>query len=81
MATVWRSSCPFLGPFDGRRPVVGYEPWPTPTWLSDKRSDPNELMNLAESEPAKLREMQVAFRKTLIRLQAPPEQIERLGLS
>jgi arylsulfatase A-like enzyme len=70
-----------LGAFDaGRRPVIDYMPWPTPTWLSDKRSDPNELVNLAEREPARLREMQSALRETLIRLQAPPEQIERLGL-
>jgi hypothetical protein len=70
-----------LGPFaDGRRPVVGYRPWPTPTWLSDKRNDPNELVNLAEHEPAKLREMQAALRETLIQLHAPPEQLERLGL-
>ena len=60
--------------------MIDYEPWPTPTWLSDKRSDPNELVNLADRAPAKLREMQAALRETLIRLQAPPEQIERLGL-
>jgi arylsulfatase A-like enzyme len=70
-----------LGPFaDGRRPVVGYLPWPAPTWLSDKRSDPNELVNLADRAPAKLRQMQAALQETLIQLRAPPEQIERLRL-
>ena len=70
-----------LGAFaGGRRPVIGYQPWPTRTWLSDKRNDPNELVNLTEREPAKLRQMQDALRETLIQLQAPPEQLERLGL-
>lgn len=70
-----------LGPFaDGRRPVIGYKPWPTPTWLSDKRCDPNELVNLVDREPEKLREMQDALRSALDQLQAPPEQIVRLGL-
>ncbi len=70
-----------LGPFaDGRRPVIGYQSWPVPTWLSDKRSDPNELVNLAAREPDALRRMQAALRAQLVRLEAPPEQIVRLGL-
>ena len=70
-----------LGPYEnGRRPVIGCKSWPTPTWLSDKREDPNELVNLAEQRPDKLREMQRALKRKLIELKAPPEQIERLGL-
>ena len=61
--------------------MIDYRPWPTPTWLSDKRNDPNELTNLADRELVKLRQMQDALRETLIQLQAPPEQLERLGLS
>ena len=60
--------------------MIDYEPWPTPTWLSDKRSDPNELVNMAEQAPAKLRQMQRVLRETLIQLQAPSEQLDRLGL-
>lgn len=70
-----------LGPYaDGSRPVRECASWPTPTWLSDKRSDPNELVNLAAQEPTKLRELQQALRQQLIDLQAPPEQLTRLGL-
>jgi len=83
----WHGTClarflPYpLGPFEGgRRPVIDYRPWPTPTWLSDKRSDPSELVNLVEREPATLRAMQAALLEMLIQLQAPAEQIERLGL-
>jgi hypothetical protein len=50
------------------------------TWLSDKRSDPNELQNLADERPGKLLEMQQALRRKLEELDAPPEQIQRLGL-
>jgi len=66
---------------DGRRAVVGYESWPCPTWLSDKRSDPNELRNLAEARPDKLAEMQRAVRQTLAAIGAPKEQLVRLGLA
>jgi arylsulfatase A-like enzyme len=70
-----------LGPYEaGRRPVRDYRSWPVPTWLSDKRSDPNELSNLAQAKPEKLRELQRALRQELVRLQAPPEQSDRLGL-
>lgn len=71
-----------LGEYDqGHRPVLpGYASWPTPTWLSHLPSDPNELTNLAEENPAQLRLMQDALRQELIRLGAPPEQVIRLGL-
>ena len=37
-----------LGPYqNGRRPVHNCPSWDTPTWLSDKGSDVNELENLA----------------------------------
>ena len=71
-----------LGPFvDGCRPVIDCPSWPTPTWLSDKREDPNELVNLAEAQPDKLNEMQQKLKQTLIDLKAPVEQVQRLGLN
>ncbi len=71
-----------LGPFvEGRRDASGNPSWPTETWVSDKDADPNELVNLAAERPDKLREMQQALKQTLEELKAPPEQIERLGLS
>ena len=69
-----------LGPYENGRRHAECAPWPAPTWLSDKESDPNELVNLAESEPAKLRAMQDALRRTLLQVGAPPEQLTRLGL-
>lgn len=70
-----------LGPWDaGRRPVLRHRSWDTPTWLSDKRGDINELENLAGKEPVRLRQMQIALRSELVRLHAPPEQLDRLGL-
>ena len=70
-----------LGPYhDGRRQTTT-ESWPTSTWLSDKRNDPNELVNLADSQPDQLRRMQTALKQTLMDLKSPPEQIKRLGLS
>lgn len=52
----------------------------TPTWLSDRQSDPNELVNLAEQRPDKLRQRQQLLKRTLIDLDAPVEQLRRLGL-
>ncbi|MFC6723529.1 hypothetical protein ACFQE1_03815 [Halobium palmae] len=69
-----------LGPYGGGRREVDCESWATPTWLSDKRDDPNELVNLADERPDKLREMQVALRETLVDLDAPDEQLDRLGI-
>ncbi len=70
-----------LGPFaNGVRPVSNESPWPTPTWLSDKHSDPNELINLAEDQPQQLKKMQSYLKQTLIDIKAPAEQLQRLGL-
>ena len=65
---------------DGKRHVRKCESWPTPTWLSDKSSDPNELVNLADSNPKKLKQMQEALKNMLLEIKAPCEQIQRLGL-
>jgi arylsulfatase A-like enzyme len=70
-----------LGPYEnGRRAVTDGMTWPDPISLHDKGEDPNELVNLAEERPEQLAEMQGKLREELIRLQAPPEQLERLGL-
>lgn len=70
-----------LGPFaDGRRPAA-CRSWPEGTWLSDKRTDPNELNNVADANPGKLRDMQEALRQTLQAIKAPEEQLERLGIA
>ncbi len=64
----------------GRRRVRDCPSWPTPTWLSHKPTDMNELLNLADADPDRVREMQSALRDTLIRLRAPIEQLDRLEL-
>ena len=69
-----------LGPYEGGRREVNCESWDAPTWLSDKREDPNELENLADERPEKRREMQRALRETIIELDAPREQLDRLGI-
>jgi arylsulfatase A-like enzyme len=65
---------------EGRREVYQCDSWNAPTWLSDKKTDINELMNLAEKNPKKVSEMKEALKKTLLSLNAPEEQILRLGL-
>lgn len=71
-----------LGDFqNGKRPVIGYESWDTPTWLSNRNVDWSENFNLAESHPEKLLQMQKGLKEKLIRLEAPLEQIQRLGLN
>ena len=69
-----------LGPVEtpaGRRPV--HTPsWGTPTWLSDKRDDPNELENRAADAPDVLAKMQTVLKDELARVKAPPEQAQRL---
>jgi len=75
-----------LGPFDGvKRPCPPDDPrnrywWGAPTWLSDKRVDVSELTNLVDKEPGRLRQMQYALKDQLIRLRAPVEQLDRLGI-
>ncbi len=72
------------GPYDAehdRCPAdVTYQTAEIPTWLSDRREDPCERENLADARPEKRRELQRALRDTLERLDAPAEQVERLGL-
>lgn len=73
-----------LGPYDaetGRREASMEYPLNTPTWLSDKREDPNERENLADERPEKRREMQRTLKRTLERIDAPPEQLNRLGIA
>jgi arylsulfatase A-like enzyme len=75
-----------LGDYDpeaGRREATGWDPAPcsVPTWLSDKRSDPNELDNLAAERPAQLATMQTALADTLRAVDAPAEQLDRLGIA
>ena len=70
-----------LGPFENsRRLVSNCSSWAAPTSLHDKRSDPNELVNLAEREEDMLGSMQDRLRAELVRLSAPAWQLERLGL-
>jgi len=69
-----------LGPYENGRRTVTHKSWPTPTWLSDRRTDPNELVNLADANPGKLRDMQRTLKQTLLDLKAPAEQLDRLGL-
>ncbi len=70
-----------LGPYqDGRRSVLACPSWPERTWLSHKPSDMSERINLVDREPEQVQRMQRALRETLDQVQAPPEQLERLGL-
>lgn len=75
-----------LGPYeDGKRRVLPGHPqnayhWGTPTWLSNKLNDINELQNLADRERETLHTMQRALKDKLLSLQAPEEQLDRLGL-
>ncbi len=70
-----------LGEYEGgKRPVHNCPSWDTPTWLSDKQADPNELENLAADRPDQVVRLQERLREVLGSLGAPPEQAERLGL-
>jgi arylsulfatase A-like enzyme len=70
-----------LGPYAaGRRAVADGATWPDATALHDKGEDPNELVDLAAEQPEQLAKMQGKLREELIRLQAPSEQLQRLGL-
>ena len=40
----------------------------------------SERINLVDREPEQVQRMQRALRETLDQVQAPPEQLERLGL-
>ena len=69
-----------LGPFNGVSRPARCETWDTPTWLSDTHADPGETTNLASRDSVQLRKMQQALAQTLTQLEAPPEQLRRLGL-
>ncbi len=69
-----------VGASDGTRRPCQCESWPTPTWLSNKQADPNELLNTASENPDKLSAMQAALITKLKTLHAPNEQFTRLGL-
>ena len=70
-----------LGPYvNGRREVRNCHLFEGDVWLSDRAADPAERRNLAESNPRRLRAMQGALKDALIRLDAPSEQLDRLGL-
>ena len=69
-----------LGAYENGRRQATCQSWDEATWLSDKRVDMNELNNLADQEPEKLAQMQNALREILKQLDAPTEQIQRLGL-
>ncbi len=70
-----------LGEFiNGKREVFDCDPWSEPTWLSNKKDDPGELRNVCDEYPEKLLEMQKVLKETLIRLRAPIEQLDRLGI-
>ena len=69
-----------LGPVVGGKRQTQTASWPEPTWLSDKREDPNELVNLAPQNPGQTRRMQQSLADVLGELQAPPEVTQRLSL-
>ena len=69
-----------LGEYENGRRAVNCDSWDEITWLSDKRKDMNELVNLAEHEPQQVKQMQIALREMLEQCQAPSEQIDRLNL-
>ena len=69
-----------LGPVvDGRRQAQ-VTPFGTPTWLSDRLTDPSELINLAAEQPRRCAALQQALVAKLAALGAPPEQVQRLAL-
>jgi len=70
-----------LGDYHEMRREVIPPDWSTETWLSNKRDDPNELINLADTHPRKLLELQRKLIDVLQTLNAPEEQFQRLGLS
>lgn len=54
---------------------------PDEVWLSDLTSDPHEMTNCAGSHPDQVSRLAGALAAELIRLGAPAEQLDRLGLS
>lgn len=70
-----------LGDFDGIKRPAKTKLWPTGTWLSNKTSDMNKTINLADQEPAMLAQLRDALKRKLIECVAPSEQLTRLGLN
>ena len=65
----------------GRRTAEkDYPTQQVPTRLSNINQDPNEIQNLSEKNTEKKREMQQALRRKLQDLNAPSEQLDRLGI-
>lgn len=64
----------------GRRPV-DHAPMERGLRLSDLRSDPYEVENLAQVQPEQVRRLAEMLRARLVEINAPPEQFERLGLN
>ena len=70
-----------LGPYiNGRREVRNCSVHDDEVWLSDRENDFSESRNLAFENPRKLNEMREKLKETLIRLNAPSEQLDRLSL-
>jgi arylsulfatase A-like enzyme len=70
-----------LGPYiNGRREVRGCPVNDGEAWLSDRGADFSESQNLVGTHPEKLLEMRKILKDMLIRMDAPPEQLDRLGL-
>lgn len=73
-------SVPMGEPVGADAASSGERVWQAPTWLSNKTEDMNELVNLADDNPDKLLEMQKILKQKLTDLDAPSEQMMRLGL-
>ncbi len=65
---------------NGRREVFGYGCADTEPWLSDKTTDMSEFNNLAKERPDKVLELQKALKDVLVKIKAPSEQLDRLGI-
>lgn len=68
-------------PETGRRPAnKNFPEEQLPTRLSNINKDPNERVNLADERPEKKAQMQRALKTKLNSLNAPDEQLDRLGI-
>ncbi|MGI8915970.1 MAG: sulfatase [Chloroflexota bacterium] len=67
-------------PCDQRFPI-DWVRGPMATALFDVTVDPAQRHDLANEQPAVLQRMQAALRDWLVAIQAPPEQLQRLGLT
>jgi arylsulfatase A-like enzyme len=71
-----------IGPYEPARTrfPIDWARGPMRTALYDLAADPGQERDLAADQPATLRRLQGALRDWLRALEAPPEQLERLGL-